>query len=65
MAVHFHEILDGVEWRVVGRISLASNTSFKEVSTKLVLWTQLLAKVRDREVIGPDLTRRACNRLVL
>ena len=53
MTVHLHEILDGIEWRVFGRVRIPANTDLHEMSSATVRGVKLLAKVNDREVVGP------------
>lgn len=54
MAVHLHKILDGVDWRVVGYICIPCDTSLLEMRTVAVGGVELLAKVNNGEVVGPN-----------
>jgi len=53
MTIHPHEILDGVEWRVLGRVRVTANTDLQEMGSVAVRGIKLLAKVNNGEVVGP------------
>jgi hypothetical protein len=53
MTVHLHEILDGVEWRVFGRVRVTANTDLQEMGSVVVRGIKLPAKVNNGKVVGP------------
>lgn len=53
MAVHLHEILNGVEWRVLESIRISADTGLHEMCSVAVRGIKLLAKVNNGEVVGP------------
>ena len=65
VTIQLHQILDTERWRVRSWIRLAENTSLGEVRAQLVLRGELLAKVGDGEVVGPDFAVGALDGLVL
>lgn len=53
VAVHLHEILDGVEGRVLGCVGVAADADLHEMCAVSVRGIELLAKINHREVVGP------------
>ena len=53
VAVHLHEILNGVERGVLGRIRVTADTDLHEMGSVAVRGVKLLAKVNNGEVVGP------------
>jgi hypothetical protein len=56
MAVHLHEVGNGIEWRSLGRVRFTANADLHEVCAIAMVPCELRAELVDGEVVGPDRT---------
>lgn len=54
-----HEVLDGVEWRVLTRVCCACNAGLEEVRTARICRLDSRSESLDGEIVTPDLAVRS------